>query len=429
MAPGASFEFGVVRAYKIKQLSFSDMKEVELQQAVVKLLKEGKLAASIINIGYFKGRRKASRPGATQYSYRNILTDRYDSAVIWIHERLSKWDLHLVGDTQPTNISLEKSERLFPDIVAHDDCRNFFVFELKVGSKTEREAVTELFAYVFELRTLMPSLNNYEISLIIISEAFGTLLSHAALQVISYFGLKIMCLKPSRSANLTFEIVDPLKIFGMSDHGLSEDAFTVYSLCLYQDNKISIAANNNIGRILKIAENMLLDRANRLHSNGFYFVHKNENFSNEVGAIATYYLTIALLDPFKLLDVNALASRGSKISATLLKLAEDHDGHLQNHFWELVGEAEIFLKKFYGVTYEGASTYRQFTLAEKHRNARVISCNVWGEFGEFVREVIYTPRTGWDFFNEELDHTNPFCLWEAFDTIFDSPPMPPCDWS
>jgi len=46
--------------------------------------------------------------------------------------------------------------------------------------------VTELFAYVFELRTLMPTLNNHEISLIIVSDEFGVLLSHAVLQVLSF---------------------------------------------------------------------------------------------------------------------------------------------------------------------------------------------------------------------------------------------------
>lgn len=88
------------------------MKQVDLQQAVIELLKERKLAASIKRISYFKGRRKASRPGTHQYSNRNILTDRYDSAVLWIHERLSNWDLHLVGDVRPANISLESSKRL-----------------------------------------------------------------------------------------------------------------------------------------------------------------------------------------------------------------------------------------------------------------------------------------------------------------------------
>ncbi|MGC8098652.1 hypothetical protein [Metapseudomonas otitidis] len=395
------------------------MKETHLQEAVIKLLKERRFATSINGISYFKGRKKASKSDSRQYSHRNILTDRYDCAVLWIHERLSKWDLHLVGNVRPTNISLDRSERLFPDIVAHDDCRNFFIFELKVGSKTEREAITELFAYIFELRTLMPNLNNHEISLIIISEEFGTLLSHAVLQVISFFGLKIMCLKPSHSANLTFEIADPLKSLGMKDYRLSENAFTVYSLCLYQDKKISMAANNNIEPILKTAENMLLDRANRLGSSGFYYVYKNKNFRNETGHIATYYLTIALLDPFKLLDVDALASRNTNISATLLEFAADSDGHLQNHFWELVGEAERFLEKFYTVRYEAPATYRQFSLAVEKWESIAISCNMWGEFGEFVREVIYASKSGADILNEELDHTNPLCLWEAFETIFE----------
>ncbi|PUA46938.1 hypothetical protein C5U62_02875 [Pseudomonas protegens] len=268
----------------------------------------------------------------------------------------------------------------------------------------------------------MPNLNNHEISLIIISDTFGALLSHAVLQVLSFFGLKIMCLKPSYLTNLSFEIIDPLKALGMRDYRLSEKAFSVYSLCLYQEKNISLKANENIEHILKIAEDMLLDRANRLGSNGFYIVCKNDSFGNELGSIATYYLTIALLDPYKLLDVHSLLSRDTNISATLLKMAEDHDSHLQNHFWELVGEAEVFFKKFYKVRYETSATYRQFLCAlESWQNVSAVSCNVWGEFGEFVREILYSSKAGEDIFNEELDHTNPSCLWDALDIIFSDP--------
>ena len=395
------------------------MKEAELQDAVVRILQDQDLASRITNLGYFRGRKKGSRPGYREYSYRNILTDRYDSSVIWICDRFAKWEISLVGGINPTNISLDKSDRLYPDIIAYDECKNFFLFELKVGSKTEREAVTELFAYVFELRTLMPTLNNHEISLIIISDEFGVLLSHAVLQVLSFFGMKVLCLRPKNKIYLNFEIVDPLKSLGMKDYRLLDKAISVYSLSLYQHKKVSLKANENIEMILKVVDDMLLDRANRLGSNGFYFLHKNEYTENTCGPVATYFITIGLLDPFKLLDVPSLLSRKTNISSFLLDIASDHDSHLQNHFYELVSEAEQFLKKFYHVTYETPASYRQFSRAfESWQNVSAVSCNVWGEFGEFVREILYSNKTGEDFFNEELDHTNPFCLWEALEVVF-----------
>ncbi|QTT88508.1 hypothetical protein [Pseudomonas chlororaphis] len=402
------------------------MNEADLQRTVIQMLKDKKITRAITNIGVFRGRRKASKPGFREYSVRNILTDRYDSAVVWIFDRLANWDIQLVGGVKPTNISLTKTDRLFPDIVAYDDNRNFIVFELKVGSKTEREAVTELFAYVFELRTLMPNLNNHEISLVIIGENFGTLLSHAVLQVLSFFGLKVMCLRPLYMADLHFEIVDPLRALGMEDHRLSEDSFSVYSICLYQERNISPKANRSILRILKVAEDMLLDRANRLGSNGFYFAHENRDISDEVGSVARYYLTIALVDPFKLLNMDALLMRKTNISKILLDMAQGCDSHLQNHFWELTREAVGFLNKFYAIRYETPVSYRQFSRSlGGWRNVSAISCNVWGEFGEFVREMIYAPKTGGDFFNEELDHTNPFCLWEVFEHMFENEPAEP----
>ena len=70
-----------------------------------------------------------------------------------------------------------------------------FARRSKVGKKTEREAITEIFAYIFELRNHLPHLNNREISVVIIAEAFGTLLSHAVLQLLSFFSIRVMCLK------------------------------------------------------------------------------------------------------------------------------------------------------------------------------------------------------------------------------------------
>jgi len=395
------------------------MKEAELQDAVVRILRGQGLAGRITNLGYFKGRAKGGRPCYREYSYRNILTDRYDSSVIWICERFAKWEISLLGGIKPTNISLDKLDRIYPDIIAYDECKNFFLFELKVGSKTEREAVTELFAYVFELRTLMPTLNNHEISLIIISDEFGVLISHAVLQVLSFFGMKVLCLRPENKIHLTFEIVDPLKSLGIKDYRLSDNAISVYSLSLYQHTKVSLKANEHIEMILKVVNDMLLDRANRLGSNGFYFLHKNERTENTCGAVATYFITIGLFDPFKLLDVPSLLLRKTNISSFLLDIASDHDSHLQNHFYELVREAEQFLKKFYHVTYETPASYRQFSRALNFsRDVIAVSCNVWGEFGEFIREILYSNKAGEDFFNEELDHTNPFCLWEALEVVF-----------
>lgn len=395
------------------------MSEFELQHAVYQMLQDQTFARNIKNINYFKGRRKGSRPGVREYSIKNIMTDRYDDAVLWVYERLLSRDVYQVGGPNPRNIALGKKDRLFPDIIIYDDERNFIIFELKVGKKTEREAVTELFAYVFELRTVMPSLNNSEISLVVVSEEFGTLLSHAVLQLISYFGLRVMCLKPIFQRELTFNVEDPLKRLGLDDFALSEDSFTTFSLCLNQTERVSPSANVSFDRVSKIAEDMLLDRANRLSSNGFYFINKYYDSGDEVGAISTYFITIALVDPFKLLDIEKLTASSSELSDIVLEMAREGESHLQNHYWELVKEAQTFLGRFYSVSYEGCMSYSQYLRSvNRHMNVNTIACNVWGEFGEFVREVIYSDKSGFDILNEEIDHANPLCLWEALGKMF-----------
>ena len=165
---------------------------------------------------------------------------------------------------------------------------------------------------------------------------------------------------------------------------------------------------------------MILEKANRLNSDGFCILYRNNDIDDELGPVAKYYIKISLLNPFELMDIETIYDRNSPLSNSLSCLHYESDYHLQSHFEEIISDGVAFLEKFYNVTLEGMLTLEQF---ERTYNPSLmvdaIKCNVWGEFGTYVKKLIYSDCNGYDFFNEEKDHTHPFELWDILEYLFD----------
>lgn len=78
------------------------------------------------------------------------------------------------------SVSLHKGEILRPDIVCYNpEKRVFVIFEIKRDKLTERQALTELYAYEQEIRNILPFIGNSEIQTVLISKDWDTLLEHA----------------------------------------------------------------------------------------------------------------------------------------------------------------------------------------------------------------------------------------------------------
>ncbi|MBT2931261.1 hypothetical protein [Vibrio anguillarum] len=396
------------------------MLEKDLQAEIYNALCQGRFCELINGIGYYRGMAKVNLYAEDAFSIETSIKQRYTESVLHIYRRLKNEEYEIIGDENPKNISLNRNERLFPDFLIHDYERNFYVFELKVGVKTEREAITEIFAYIFELKNHLPHINNREISIVIISESFGTLLSHAVLQLISFFGVRVLCLKVCGSRlNRRLDIFNPINLIVKNEERLTKRSFSTICLPLYQTKSMSKKANQNIEHIYKIAEDMILEKANRLNSDGFCVLYRNNEFGDEVGPIAKYYIKISLLNPFELMDIETIYNRNSPLSQSLYDLHRESDYHLQSHFDEIVSDGVDFLNKFYHVGLEGMLTLEQFEeVYNPSLMVDAIKCNVWGEFGTYVKKLIYSECDGFDFFNEEKDHTHPFELWEILAYLF-----------
>lgn len=103
------------------------MKENELQREIYALVRDGKLAEHISSRGVrsLKGFIKAARTESYEFSMIKILRDRYAKSALWIYRKLSEEIMSIIGGENTSNISLNGVERLYPDILAHNEERNF----------------------------------------------------------------------------------------------------------------------------------------------------------------------------------------------------------------------------------------------------------------------------------------------------------------
>ena len=110
------------------------------------------------------------------FSIDYLIKQKVAKSAKYVYDLLDDVDLVIANK----NISLEKSERLYPDLLLFSpDTSTFFIVEIKRGDKTERETITEILAYEHELKNLFPYLSSFEVCFVIIASDYNTLLSHS----------------------------------------------------------------------------------------------------------------------------------------------------------------------------------------------------------------------------------------------------------
>ncbi len=114
--------------------------------------------------------------------------------------------------TARSNISMERAERLFPDLILVSRVTgHVLVVEIKREDQTTREALTELLAYEQEIRNQLPYLPDSQIMFILVSRSFPTLLSHAIGQTILWQGKQVLALAVTEcGASLILHVVLPV---------------------------------------------------------------------------------------------------------------------------------------------------------------------------------------------------------------------------
>jgi hypothetical protein len=143
------------------------------------------------------------------YSLDYLIKKKVAESSKYVYDLLDDVDVIIANK----NISLDKTERLFPDLLLFSpENSTFFIIEIKRDEQAERQAITELLAYEHELKNLFPFMSNIEVCFILIASDFNTLLSHSVSSLSLWQNKKIL----------------PLKINGIENEDENEWSLSLY---------------------------------------------------------------------------------------------------------------------------------------------------------------------------------------------------------
>lgn len=127
------------------------------------------------------------------FDAKNLAEKKIQDSFILCMDNLES--LHVISADK--NISIDKKDKLRPDIIAYSKDRNSLVImELKNIKGPTRQAGTELSAYAAELKGYLSHLSDGDIINVIISREWPTLLNHYVFNTIFWQHKNLLCLEP-----------------------------------------------------------------------------------------------------------------------------------------------------------------------------------------------------------------------------------------
>jgi hypothetical protein len=204
-------------------------------------------------------------------------------------------ELKIINGKQIRNISLDKNDKLLPDfIVVNDEINKMLLMELKGNKQTEREALTELWAYSQEIKNQLPFLTSHDLYYVIISSEFNTLLDHSIGGIVLESSFNVLCLKVGTDKGRTIVSVHiPDSWTDLRIAHIPPDAFSSLSISLYEKEDSSKLSEVDCETILENAIDILTYEANRNNAHGFCIGWKNVNTN-------VYVLTFYEINPYEL---------------------------------------------------------------------------------------------------------------------------------
>jgi len=388
------------------------MKENILQLKLIEIIKEEKFLDSIENIISLDDAIKIDNDSNTipNFSIDHLLKRKYSKAAKNVLKTLSCYEL-ISGDIIQ-NISLDKNEKLFPDcLIFNYETNEIVVIENKVSKQTEREALTELFGYTQEIRNCLPFISDYDISYILISTEYNTLLDHSISSQILNTEINILCLRPlQRDNNLYFEVHFPKSWSNIGQNGLPTSSLMSYTLCL----KKNYFNDDFYLSTIQQAVDLLNFEAGINKSNGFCIVWENgiKEFCDFDFGISIY-----IINPFVFLP-NAIElgfdiNNNSKLAEFILNRI-DSAGIEQtpNSLFRISEKAKKILDRYFVVEWDRNTSWEQDINDDLYNIQRFpVIVNSWGVIGEFIRYFYFHPGV--------IKHL--FCEKEIFNRSCNSP--------
>ncbi|WP_308351916.1 hypothetical protein [Serratia marcescens] len=192
--------------------------------------------------------------------------------------------LHLISSDQ--NISVDKKDKMRPDIVAYSIERNSLVLmELKNIKGPTRQAGTELSAYAAELKGYLSHLSDGDIINVIISCEWPSLLNHYIFNTIVWQNKNLICLEPFKNESgdiklrcKKIESIIQADIYEKFAHQHLEG----FHVSLYDyalgSKKLSESLLHEKIDVIKVSMAMMAAESEKDHSHGFAILcQRNDN--------------------------------------------------------------------------------------------------------------------------------------------------------
>ena len=332
----------------------------------------------------------------------NALKRKYVEYTSNIIEALES-DIIIISDTKNINMV---NGRLYPDILTFGSDQRFYLFELKVGEKTERETVTELMAYRQEIRNHLPLLGKNEICFIIISEEYSVLLRHAVMSLL-YENIPITCLKPiydnKQNEINQYQVVNIVDWTELNIE-ITKQLFEGYSILWYsKKNKEKIDLAKFTSERL-FAVDYLKNEAVKNGQNGFAYVWDRDEHDSALYATGSDFgISVFAINSYALV-YPALVNYKDSLSEFISRKSQEYvTGPVLEMETKKIRELMENNYSFEIETFNNLQSYENMVFS----NFSIKYCDAWGDLGEEFRKFYYKNRKKL-FAEEEFNHPEVF---------------------
>ncbi|QNY26235.1 hypothetical protein IC763_11935 [Acinetobacter seifertii] len=307
------------------------------------------------------------------------------------------------------SVSLIKGEILRPDLVCYNpEKRVFVIFEIKRDKLTERQALTEIYAYEQEIRNIIPFIGNSEIQTVIISKDWDTLLEHAVSNYNAWsnkncLALTISEITPKINFELSLKIANSWFIRGISE--LPIESYQTLDLNIKGD----FEDNNYLPLKIATFVNIIIKYCDRNDIHGFLMVWKDHSPLNK----GNWVITFCSVDPlaiFNFCNTNGIKYRESNLTKFIEKFYNDNSSIISDSLSKAISDKLYILKENYDVSFSNFCSWHT-KLYHLRKSSNPSYFNFFGIPSDFVIDFTtnITVRSNYMHFLSDLslDWTHP----------------------
>jgi len=406
------------------------MKEKVLQEKLTQLVKDEEL------LEFITGKEQVDAILASDddehflpdFSIDDLLNKRYASSVARVLEALSDYEL-ISGDVIQ-NISLQKGELLYPDMILFNrEKQQIILIENKTATQTGREAITELMAYANEIRNHLPFISNFDIHFVLVAPEFDTLLDHSVAAQLLGNSVNFLCLKivVDRDQIESFAIHFPSSWTDLGQNLLPAEALISYTMSLHAKEGVE-KESFNVRHVVTLAVDIINHEANNFKVGGFALAWLN-SFANGDG-MADVAITLYILNPFAFIpqavDNNFKLNEKSPLFNHINNLFRDNYGDVfPSSIFQVATKAKKYLSAYFEVIWERGTNWQVDMEDTQFKLQRFpVFMQSFGAIGDFIRYYYLHPAVRHHMLSDEIKlagYNEPFVGLQIVDLIAGKP--------